>query len=147
MKNDIVDVNESDEYYLECEAVRDALADALLRSRDGRLRMPTRTALSSLEEQWVSDVARMLVGASPQAEGTSAPRERGGMRFIRVVRDRMASALGRRPESTILCDAAERDFQYVPVACGQQPDVRKISDSGETGETVARSAIHRSPDK
>ncbi len=145
MKNDIVYVNESDEYHLACEAVRSALTDALLRSRDGCLRIPNRTALTSMEEHWVNDVAKMLVGDSLWLEDSPAPQERGGMRFVRVVRDRLASALWRRRESTAMCEASEGELHYVPIACGQQGDVREIYDGGEVGQALALSSIHRPP--
>ena len=120
-----VDVDEKEEHHLEYEAVRVALADALLRSQSQRV--PSQTVLSSLEEQWVSDAARMLVRAARCPQGPGLAKERGGVRLVRVVRTWLARMHGYQGDAD-LCDATVQEFLYVPVACGPHGDIQAISD-------------------
>jgi hypothetical protein len=137
MKQDSVDIDGCEEHHLECEAVRTALADALLRSRHGNMRNPGRTVLSSLESQWVSDVARMLVGEGNSQVQARQKTERKRMRFLRIITKGFARIFGRRRDRVAASDAGTQESEYVPVSCAAQGAVLDMSNDGCSGESVA----------
>ena len=145
MKHDSADLDEHEEHQKECDDVRTALADALLRS--GRTRGVQRIALSSLEEQWVSDVARMLVGEVVGGEITSDTPESRGRRLLRGVRGALARLFGWNRKEAVVNDAAEPEFEYHPVACGAQEAVLSMSNGEHTGKLNAATSTRDTPVK
>ena len=135
MKHDSADLDEPEEHQKECEAVRTALADALLRSE--RTRGVQRVALSSLEEQWVSDVARMLVGEVVGGEIDSDTPESRGKRLLRDARSAFARLFGRYRQEAVVRDVSEKEFEYHPVACGAQGAVHSMSNGEHAGKLDA----------
>lgn len=138
MSHDITNLDRSEEDELECETVRAALVDALLRSRRGRSRRTERLVLSSLEELWVAEVARLLVIHVPH-EPAPALRLGRGKRTVGMAADLVGRVLEGLCKGVPSDNTPAHEFHFVPVACGLRSDVRGLSDDGHIRESDAPS--------
>lgn len=102
------------------EIMQRALADALLRRCDGRLRGCKRAALSAAEQEWIQDIVSMVERFSKSPGRGRGARADGRPSGEPATCSPIARALARsRPRASDV-PSQEFDLVYVPMACGAQ---------------------------
>lgn len=104
------------------DIMKRALADALLRHCDGRLRVCGKSALSASEEEWVQDIVSMVERFSKSHSRSRSLYSDRLPALKPLTHSPIARALEGRRSMTTEGVPAEGDFVYVPMACGPRGD-------------------------